>query len=422
MYKTSLGGLCIGLMLSMSACSVFENPNPFDENEVPNASMSFNGTNYNVTSMSAAETDEVTITVNLSSPDVSQVRVDSRFRDGVGGVIRSKTLATLTPVGQVATFKMKVREMGTDATPIPAGVAGTNSIPLEFVAIGGGTSSTRRFTVTVTRPFALLATRVAPSALTPAPNQARNPASASPNQLIYLGYSSSGALSRLTKVDIFRRVGFTGVEEVAPIASKTYPGTSAAVNDSLVYTIPSTDAIGSTIFLRYVATFANNETIVLNAASATGTPRIAVVGNALQDSRTGLQMLSSVSTGISGNNTSYNFATVSFNGSGTDETVKDMVFIGNGFRSGTGNGTTFVPVASNFNIAGATFQTVETAYNAGTPLTSVTSELATNNVFVCRIRNRTGLDQYGVIRIVSFAPNTNPALAILTFDFRSLRP
>lgn len=417
--KNIIFGSCmtVASMFAISACSVFEEPNPFDQNNVPVASIAFNGSDLNIASVTAVETDRVTITANLSSTDVTSVRIDSRFRDleSINGVTaqRTRTLTTLTPNNRQVVFTELVRNMG--STPAAGTPAGGQSIVLEFVAIGAGQTTTRRFTINLNRPITLSATRAAASALSTLPSI--NPTAASPNQLVRLGFTASGSLAgqRLTKMEVFRKIGFNGTEEVAPIASKNYPGSAAATTDTLDYTIPSNAVVGDSIYLRYLGTFANGQTFEIRAPNR-GTPRINVVNNALQDLRAGL-------VASSGANSSYNMVTVAFNGTGTDETVKDLIFdpATMSFRSGTGSNTNFVIAPSTFNFNTASFQTANTSYMAGTAVNNV-SNILVGNTYICLIRNRSGIDRYGVIRITGVAPNATPSASTITFDFRSLRP
>jgi hypothetical protein len=400
----------------ISACSIFEEPNPFDESETPFVYMTFNGSDFNTVGMNAFETDSVTITVNLSNTEATSVQVNSRFRD-VNGTT-TKTLKTLTPVNQVVTFSMFVRNMGTSAGT-PAGVSGFNSVPLDFVAIGGGKTTTRRFTITVARPFTIAASTTVASALST--TRAVNPVVASPNQVVSLNYSSAVTLTgqRIASVQIFQRTGVKGAETL--ISTVNYSNPAATVNQAVAYTVPPTAVIDTdTLYFRYLATYANGQTITINATSEkapNNTPSTRIVANNLQDLRTAVVMTAS------GNSSSYDMATVTLNGSGTDNTVKDIILDSGGmsFRSGVGNNTDFVAAPSTFNFNGATLQSAETAYNAGVASTSVANILS-SNIYICRIRARTGVDRYGVIRITAVTPNSNPTLSTITFDFRSLRP
>ncbi len=417
--KNIIFGSCltVAAIFAMSACSVFEEPNPFDQNNTPVTSIAFNGTDLNIASVTTVETNRITITANLSGTDVTSVSVNSRFRDleSIGGVTaqRSRTLATLTPTNQQVVFTDLVRNMG--STPDAGTPRAGQAIVLEFVATGAGKTTTRRFTVNLSAPIALLPTRNAVSALTTV--RSMNPTTISPNQLVRLGFTASGTAAgqHLTKIEVFRKFGFNGTEEVAPVLSKNYPGTAATLTDSLDYTLPSNAVAGDSIYLRYFGTFANGQTFSVIPPNR-GTPRFNVVNNALQDLRSALVF-------SAGANSSYNMATVTFNGAGTDETVKDLIFdnVAMSLRSGMGSNTNFVLAPSNFNFGTASLQTANTAYMAGTSSTSI-SGLLVGQTYVCLIRNGTGIDRYGVFRIVGVAPNATAAQSTVTIDFRSLRP
>jgi hypothetical protein len=363
------------------------------------------------------------IKVSVGS-NVSSINVSSRYTPA-GGSAKIYSLGSIPVSNGEATFSLPSRslfdpadEQDNSATLAAGKIRPTGNFTLIFDAVlNDGGVERKYYTATIANNIAFSAFNANAPLV--------NPTTSFNDSTYRLRFTlQNPASARITNVKVFRKLG-AAAEEATPIIDKNYAADTETIADEFVFQFPSQAQIPAysganfaaatlanrTVTHRFVVTTAIGNTNSFTAFNVANTPVPLPFTRTLTDLTP---------------NTIWDLGT---RFTATSEETADLKFVtsGTGFTKtldltvGAGNTSDFVRLNSLFNYAGASYNSVRDAYNAGAKLTTV-ADLAVGDVIIVNVgdiadTSRTNLK---VLRITNVRRDAVGSADRLTIEYKSV--